>query len=582
MLSVLLGTLAAAPASAQRLQVERGPEAAIVDDAGRQVLLRGINVNQLGDYYAFDPARPTTIPLSERDFADIAALGFNVVRLVLSWSALEPEPGRISAPYLARIREAVGWAKAHGLYVVLDMHQDSWGKFIATPAGEACPPGLGPAVGWDGAPQWATITDGLTTCRAADTRELSPAVAQAFQNFYVDRDGIQSHLVAVWERLAREFGGERAIAGYDLLNEPHPGFLVGPNQAAALGEYYERAITAIRAGERAAPGGYPHIAFFEPSVVWSGFGTDSLPPPGFTDDPHIAFAPHLYAESITVDQKAGVSTVSIEQGFAAAQQAAALYEAPLWNGEWAWFGPPERDTPKVERFIAQEDAARIGGAWWVWKQACGDPHVAGAPTFSGSLNPVSCPGDRPLGRAEAYARLISRAYPRDAPGRLDTLSADPATGGFRLTGRDAEPGGSCRLEVWVPERPGHGEPQLTGTGITAPAVRRVAGGWIASACAAAGPYELRAAPGPPAAPRTAPCRARRSVSLRLALPRGKRLSSVSLRVRGAGVRHVRIRGKRTVVITLRRAVRGRLVVRGTARVRGSARRIAIRRTLRGC
>jgi hypothetical protein len=63
------------------LTVGQDGGARIVDVSGRQVLLRGVNVNQLIDYYAHDPARPTVQPLSEADFADMAGMGFNVVRL---------------------------------------------------------------------------------------------------------------------------------------------------------------------------------------------------------------------------------------------------------------------------------------------------------------------------------------------------------------------------------------------------------------------------------------------------------------------------------------------------------------------
>jgi endoglycosylceramidase len=97
------------------------------------------------------------------------------VRLIVHWSALEPQPGAFDAAYVARIHQAVDWARKHDLYVVLDMHQDAWGKFIASPPGVVCPPGFNPAIGWDGAPQWATITDGMSTCRAV-IREVSPAV----------------------------------------------------------------------------------------------------------------------------------------------------------------------------------------------------------------------------------------------------------------------------------------------------------------------------------------------------------------------------------------------------------------------
>lgn len=58
----------------------------------------------------------------------MAALGFDVVRLGLNWSSLEPERGVVDQAALARLHETVDWAKAAGLYVVLDMHQDASGK----------------------------------------------------------------------------------------------------------------------------------------------------------------------------------------------------------------------------------------------------------------------------------------------------------------------------------------------------------------------------------------------------------------------------------------------------------------------
>lgn len=487
LLSGLLALACAAGAQAAsfpRLTVERGAEAAIVDAKGRQVLLRGVNVNQLGDYYQADPKLPTTIPLERRDFQQIARLGFDVVRLTMSWSAFQPERGAFDAAYVARVRQAVRWARRSGLYVVLDMHQDAWGKFIATKPGETCPPGLGPAVGWDGAPQWATLTDGLTTCRANDTRELSPAVAQAFESFYGDRDGIQSELVATWGRIAAAFAREPNVAGYDLINEPHPGFKIGVNQSGPLGQFYARAIDAIRAGERQGGLAHPRIAFFEPSVLWSGAGNDTTPPADFTADEAIAFAPHLYAESITVDQGA----TSIEQGWQNAANAAATYGAPLWSGEWGWFTDPKDSRERLKRYVAQEDARRVGGAWWVWRQACGDPHVVGYPGASGSLHPTACPSTKPLGLVTGYTDVLRRAYPRFAPGRLTALRSDFESGRWSLTGRAGE-ARSCRLSVWVPVR----RPVLRAQGVRRLRVARRPGGFLVTGCAR-GDYALAGTP----------------------------------------------------------------------------------------
>jgi endoglycosylceramidase len=561
-LTLSLLATASAHAALPRLSVERGDDAAIVDEDGRQVLLRGLNVNQLGDYFQADPALPTVIPLSERDFEEIAALGFNVVRLVMNWSAYQPQRGAFDQGYVARVREAVRWAAAHDLYVVLDMHQDAWGKHIATPPGYQCEPGLGPAVGWDGAPEWATFTDGMTTCRANGTRELSAAVANAAEAFYADREGIQSELVATWGRIAAAFAGEPNVIGYDLINEPHPGFRVGINQGAPLGQFYARAIAAIREGEGGRP---PRIAFFEPSVLWSGFGQDVTPPPGFTDDEHIVFAPHLYSESISVDQGA----TSIEQGFENAARVARSYGAPLWSGEWGWFGEPADSRERLERYIAQEDERRLGGAWWVWRQACGDPHVVGYPGASGSLNPTECPSGRPLGLVTGYTDLLRRAYPRYAPGRLTALRSDWRSGEWSLAGRAGD--GSCRVEVWVPGS----EPDLRAENVGALRVERRPGGFLVAGCAR-GDYALSGAPGEAAAGddgsrTTTPCRSRRRIVIHA------RAFVRRARTRGVRPRAVRIRGRR-VIVDLRGARRGRIVV--TLRLRGGRTDRRVYRTCR--
>ena len=154
------------------LSVSRdGPEPRIVDDHGRQVLLRGVNVNQLGDYYRAVGDSPPVLELTGEDAEGISEIGFNVVRLVVSWSRFEPVPGVIDESALDDLERAVDLFAAQDLYTVIDMHQDAWSKWVATPAGTACPEGRRPAIGWDGAPQWATITDGASTCIAGQVRE---------------------------------------------------------------------------------------------------------------------------------------------------------------------------------------------------------------------------------------------------------------------------------------------------------------------------------------------------------------------------------------------------------------------------
>lgn len=54
------------------------------------------------------------------DFAQARALGFNIVRLCLSWSSLEYSPGVYNTSYLDRVAQLVAWAEEQD--VVRDAH----------------------------------------------------------------------------------------------------------------------------------------------------------------------------------------------------------------------------------------------------------------------------------------------------------------------------------------------------------------------------------------------------------------------------------------------------------------------------
>ena len=87
----------------------------------------------------------------------MAAIGWNVVRLLLSWSRVEPAPGVHDDAYLEQVRAAVRALAARGIYTILDLHQDAWGPTLAARPDEVCAPPAELAFGWDGAPGWATL-----------------------------------------------------------------------------------------------------------------------------------------------------------------------------------------------------------------------------------------------------------------------------------------------------------------------------------------------------------------------------------------------------------------------------------------
>ena len=484
----------------------------IRDSHGRQVLLRGVNVTALTDQYQVDPDLPTVVPLRDRDYRRMEALGFNVIRLAVNWSKLEPERGQINSHYIDRIRKVVDKAADHGIYTVIDMHNGGWGKYVATPPGEKCPGDLRKSHGWLGAPEWATFLDGESTCHDDKTNKRTPAVKAAWDNFWnnhrrlvwADGRGIQDHLVWVWGVLGRAFAHDPDVAGYDLLNEADPGN-TRRDQQAFTGAFDASAIDAIRSSE-AQVGGFSHMVLFEPNLTWSQNGLAShSPAPGFSDDPNLVFAPHLYGRDVhTTTRALKLVRRDLKKQERRVAHRARSYGAALWIGEWSFSIFDESALKKLRVHIEIQDSNQLGSAWWQWKVACGAPQrYEGLKPKSqfpvvGNLNPTKCPSGKRIQRPKGWKAIVARAYPRASPGTLKQLSAHGSR--ISLEGESrcdaavrANDPQACRLEVWIPKKKHdpRGRPNIDGRHLRDLLVRRVAGGWLATADVTRG-YSLSA------------------------------------------------------------------------------------------
>lgn len=142
--------------------------------------------------------------LSEADFGRIHDAGLNCVRLPFL-ASLADEPGG-----LERLDQAVGWAGAHGIYVVLDMH---------------------------GVPGSQSDQD---------------HTGQAGVNQFFHSPSDIAAAADLWTRLARRYRGNPAVAGYDLVNEP-----TGTPNSDTLYVVEDRLYRAVRAGDP------DHLIFIE-------------------------------------------------------------------------------------------------------------------------------------------------------------------------------------------------------------------------------------------------------------------------------------------------------------------------------
>jgi endoglycosylceramidase len=453
--AIAVALIAALPAGATALpRLSAQPDPAdggrIVDSRGREVMLRGVNVNSLGEYWQGTNVKPV-LPLERQDPRRISRIGWNVVRLIVSWSRVEPSPGNYNERYLDRVSKWISRFEREGVYTIVDFHQDAWGATLAGRLDELCPPGYEPAFGWDGAPAWATLDEGQPRC-FLNSREINPAVSAAWRNFFADSPGpggigIQTRYTRMLAHVAERFAGRRAMAGIDVMNEPNA---FGAEETAQLGTFYERSLAAIRRGERRG-GGFRHLVLIEPSVLWSLIGQG--PPPPFDHDRDVVYSPHLYGGSIGGEGPPSEASF----GTARAEAAANLGGAPVLTGEWG--GDPARATGEADDYFnahqALQDEYGVGATLWTWKQSCGDPHAAthgGEPPLPPwNVFEMDCSngGNRIVGMNRRLVRDLRRGYVRRAPGRIVATRWNVRTRVLTASGDHARPKDGP-LELWFP------------------------------------------------------------------------------------------------------------------------------------
>jgi endoglycosylceramidase len=239
----------------------------ITDGSGRVLVLHGLNmVSKLPPYL------PSATGFGADDAAFLARNGFDVVRLGLIYGAAEPSPGVYDERYLAAIARTVRQLGAHGVYALLDFHQDQYNERFHG----------------EGFPAWAVQDDGLPNSPDLGFPQNylgMPALQHAFDHLWADSPGpggvgLQERYAAAWGRVARRFRRDRHVLGYDLFNEPWPGTDWAPCATPAgcpafdarLGALEAKAIAAIRRSDRS------HLVWYEPNVMFNqGFSPTHLP-----------------------------------------------------------------------------------------------------------------------------------------------------------------------------------------------------------------------------------------------------------------------------------------------------------------
>ena len=266
------------------------------DAHGRYMYIHGVNVSGSSKFPAsFDPqtgepsyvGKPFPLAEADRNFRILRSLGFNTIRLVMTWEAIEHEgPGIYDEAYLDYIEQIVAKAREHGIYCLMDMHQDMFSRHlyrlfddltgdfaVDDPADiqKARDHGLNNVVRGDGAPRWvvklclpekAPYIGGETWGLPVEDADNNPkktsdmtansvwglnvflsldvnrsfvvflAGKDVYPDYLVEGDGrnvsvyLQDHFAEAWRQVARRVAKYPNVIGYDILNEPAGLYLV--------------------------------------------------------------------------------------------------------------------------------------------------------------------------------------------------------------------------------------------------------------------------------------------------------------------------------------------------------------------
>ena len=277
------------------------------DSNKRYILFRGVNFGSRAKLPPYLPIAPLNIKnlkrldlkkeieLASSELDLLKALGFNIVRLLISWKAIEPRPNPNldeeilpeGKEYLTAVGQIIDELYSRGLYVILDFHQDIAHEIF----------------GGDGFPDWALAIDDKHKRPEIDDKHKSQAISnlkdKLWQKAYLTNNLVRHTFRSFWNNdltnheaglsnypvrthLEKTIGqtvkffksfnnhlGHPAILGIEPFNEPHPvGIPPHKFEEEFLYEYYTNVESELRRFDKDI------FLFIEPRVDWTVSSTD--------------------------------------------------------------------------------------------------------------------------------------------------------------------------------------------------------------------------------------------------------------------------------------------------------------------
>jgi endoglycosylceramidase len=315
----------------------------MTDKDGRISIYHGVNVSN------YSKTASDFLPWQTKDdFARLKTWGFNLVRYLVFWQAVEPSKSYYDQQYMQKTLERIQWLQDLGIDVIIDVHQDLYSsKFTG-----------------NGFPDWTVYDNSLPFhCRTPwNLNYFEPAVVASYNYFWKSGD-LKVRYINMLRHLLQNFDDFQNVIGIDVMNEPFPGTILS-FEKDILTSFYEQVQSMM------IDNNFKTEMFFEPMIFTSAGIPSNLK---FDYRRDCCYFPHYY--DAFCHEGANYTKANkciMDKAFAIKLREAQNFEVPLLIGEFGISSFVTGHTQYLKDFVSIANENFIGWTYYTYDKKSAD------------------------------------------------------------------------------------------------------------------------------------------------------------------------------------------------------------------